>query len=188
LETLSKKAEINGWAAGMQGPKMPIVNTVTAFKSPTGNVMLLGLGGAAMDDRAEQTEALINTHIMRKNHVAVNDIAKRDGGEQRMTVNGVKIDLEFTEDKKLLTFRIRRPTEEELNSLQIHWLTPRIPDSSSELLRQSERRNRSSVATEDPKDWGQHMGSPPEKVMAKTLEATTQVCAGPVEIDNRESP
>jgi hypothetical protein len=32
------------------------------------------------------------------------------------------------------------------------------------------------------------MANPPEMVMAKTLEATTQLCAEPVEMDNRESP
>jgi hypothetical protein len=164
---------------------MPIVNAVTAYQSPgTGKVTLIGLGGAAMDDRAERTEALINTHVMRNNNVTVNDIAKRDsdGGDQNIEVESVKIDLEFTHEDKLLTFAIRRPTEEELDSLQVHWLTPhwltpRIPDVSSELLRQSTRRNRASVVAESPKNWGERMAIPPEMVMAKTLEATTQLCA-----------
>jgi hypothetical protein len=35
LEKLSRKAKINGWAAGMQGPRMPIMNAVTAYQAAT---------------------------------------------------------------------------------------------------------------------------------------------------------
>jgi hypothetical protein len=113
------------------------------------------MGSAAMDDRAEQTEALINTHVMRKNNVTVNDIAKPDGGEQNrpIEVGSIKFDLEFTDDNKLLTFAIRCPTEEELNALQIHWLTPQIPDTLSELLRQSTQHN-CTIVVAGPRNWG----------------------------------
>ena len=40
----------------MDGPTLPIVNAVTAYEHPeTKETYLLGLGGAAFDERPEQT-------------------------------------------------------------------------------------------------------------------------------------
>ena len=81
------------------------------------------MGGAAFDERPEQTEALINTHVMRRNNVIVHDISERDGGLQCIEVDDIQIKLLFTDDEKLLTFNVRLPTIEEANSHTIHWLT-----------------------------------------------------------------
>ena len=71
LEKLSRKANSwGGWRSGMDGPSLPIFNAVTAYVFPTtGEVIELGLGAAAFDDRVKQIEALAITHSMRKNNV-----------------------------------------------------------------------------------------------------------------------
>ncbi len=121
LERLSKTANLGGWRSGMEGPSLPIVNAVTAYVSPsTGEVILLGLGATAFDDHIEQTEALVNTHSMRKNNVMVHNVARRDGGAQRLEIGPVIVDLEFTDQERLLTFQVRLPTDFELDSLPIH--------------------------------------------------------------------
>jgi hypothetical protein len=154
LDKLSKSANMGGWRAGMNGPTLPIVNAVTAFDSAsTGKTILLGLGATAWDDRSEQTEALVNTHAMRKNNVVVHNVSKRDGGLQRLEVGGQVIELDFTDAEKLLTLKIREPTDTELRDLTINWLTPRIPVDASELLKQSSRRRRGHVKPELTIEW-----------------------------------
>jgi hypothetical protein len=189
LEQFNKSASMGGWRSGMDGPTLPIVNAVCAYDDElTGRTILLGVGSAAWDDRADQTEALINTHAMRGNNIIVHNIAKRDGGLQRIEVGDEKIGLDFTDSEKLLTVKIRRPTTKELNKLHVNWLTPRIPVNSPELLKQSLRRGRGSVVKEDPMKWEERLGHPPEMVLAKTLLATTQLCTNPIEMENREAP
>jgi hypothetical protein len=189
LEKLSKKANLGGWRSGMDGPSLPIVNAVTAYVSPTtGDAILLGLGAAAFDDRVEQTEALVNTHSMRKNNVTVHNVARRDGGAQRLEIGSVVVELEFTDSEKLLTFPIRMPTDNELESIPIYWLTPRVPVDATSLLIQSCRRRTIEIAPESEIGWEARLAYPPEMITAKTLAATTQLCIQAVEMENRESP
>jgi hypothetical protein len=146
LEQFSKSASMGGWRAGMDGPTLPIVNAVCAYNTElSGKTILLGVGSAAWDNRAEQMEALINTHAMRRNNVVVHNVAMRDGGLQRLEIGSEIVQLDFTDDEKLLTFKIRKPTPEELETLEVNWLTPRIPINSPDLLKQSLRRGRGSV-------------------------------------------
>ena len=189
LDQFNKSASMAGWRSGMDGPTLPIVNAVCAYDDElSGKPILLGVGSAAWDDRPEQTEALINTHAMRGNNVIVHNVAKRDGGLQRIEIGDTIVNLEFTDSEKLLTFKIRKPTPAELNELQVNWLTPRIPFNSPDLLKQSLRRGRGSAVTENPTLWEERLGHPPEMVMAKTLQATTQLCTHPIEMENREAP
>jgi hypothetical protein len=188
LDELSKTANMGGWRAGMEGPTLPLVNAVCAYDNKDGTTFLLGLGAAAWDDRPEQTESLVNTHVMRNNNVEVDNVAYRDGGLQRLKVGGNEIPLEFSDNEKLLTFIIRKPTEEELNTLPVNWLTPRIPITSTQLLRQSLRRERGNLTPENPINWERKLGHPPEAILAKTIEATTQLCVAPIEMENRVAP
>jgi len=189
LEELSKTASMGGWRAGMEGPTLPLVNAICAYdRREDGTTILLGLGAAAWDDRPEQTESLVNTHVMRNNNVEVDNIARRDGGLQRLKIGSEEIPLEFSDNEKLLTFVIRKPTDLELDTLPKNWLTPRIPINSTQLLRHSLRRERGNVTSENPDDWERKLGYPAEAVLAKTIEATTQLCVAPIEMENRVAP
>jgi hypothetical protein len=174
---------LDGAFGGMSGGELPVVVGVTAYDHKELGPVLLGVGAAAWDERAEQTESLLNLHELRKHNVIVEDKSLRDGGLQMLEVDGIKIDLVF-EDERLLYIPICRPTEEEMNELSIHWLIPRSPDSTSKLLA---RRNKMAIVPE-MSPWDERLGNSPEAVTVKTLLATTQLCSSPVEMDNREAP
>jgi hypothetical protein len=188
LEELSKSASMGGWRAGMEGPTLPLVNAVCAYAREDGTAILLGLGAAAWDNRPEQTESLVNTHVMRNNNVIVDNVSRRDGGLQRLKVGDEEVHLEFSDNEKLLTFAIRKPTDFELDNLPVNWLTPRIPINSTQLLRHSLRRENGHVMPENPINWERQLGHPPEAILMKTIEATTQLCMAPIEMENRVAP
>ena len=111
LDQFNKSASMGGWRSNMDGRTLPIVNAVCAYDDErSGKTILLGVGSAAWDNRVDQTEALINTHAMRGNNSVVHNVAKCDGGLQRIEVGDKVIDLEFTESKNLLTIVICTPT------------------------------------------------------------------------------
>ena len=182
LERFNRDASMSGAFAGSQGASYPVVSAATIFESENGPI-LLGIGAAAWDDRQEQHESLLNSHEMRKYGIDIDDKAKRDGGNQRIIIGPHEIPLVF-EQQRTLHFQIRQPTENEMNNLEIHWLIPQCQTATSSLLR---RRNEVVIRPE-PAPWRERLGFPPENVMAATLTATTQLCANPVEMDNREAP
>ena len=58
--------------------------------------------------------------------VLVDDVTMIDGGKQKITIRGTEVKFDFV-DEKTLSFKIRKPTENELKSLKIHCLCPVIP-------------------------------------------------------------
>ena len=69
-----------------------------------------------------------------KNNVVVNDTIERDGGDQILEVNGIEIKLDFI-DEKILSFKLRKPTEDELVNLQIRWLTNNDSEDRKNLIK-----------------------------------------------------
>jgi hypothetical protein len=74
-------AQLDGALAGMGERTLPLVRAVTAYDHKTRGTVLLGVGCAGHDGRAEQTESLFNSHDLRKHGVIVHDTTIRDGGE-----------------------------------------------------------------------------------------------------------
>jgi hypothetical protein len=179
-------AQLEGALAGMGGRSLPLVRAVTAYDHPALGPILLGVGCAGYDDRAEQTESLFNSHDLRKNGVVVHDTTKRDGGEQRLEVDGIHVNLDFVDDKTL-SFKLRRPTTREHDELTIHWLSPRRLDMKSDSNWIAMRRSPAAIVP-SPAPWEERLGNSPEMITAKTLLATTQLCEAPVEMDKREAP
>ncbi len=64
-----------------------------------------------------------NSHDLRKNDFIAHDTATQDGGEQRLEIDGVAIELDFV-DGKTLSFKLWTPTPTELEDLEVHWLSP----------------------------------------------------------------
>ena len=112
-------ANMGGYLAGMGERRLPIVSAVTAYDHETEGSILIGHGQVAWDDRPKQTECLINSHSLRHNDVTVDDVTMRDGGKQKITISGTEVKLDFV-DEKTLSFNIRKPTKNELQSLKIH--------------------------------------------------------------------
>jgi hypothetical protein len=189
--------QLDGALAGMTGVQLPTVEAITAFDNPdTGLTTIIGVGMAAFDARIEQTETLLNSHELRKHGVIVDDKAKRDGGNQRIEVDGIIIPLELDKDERIMSISLRQPTDQEISENTIHWLIPTTLDRSA---RRAFAR-RQMMATEAvpeqttdrspviPAPWKDRLGHPPEAVTTKTLLATTQLCSDPVEMENREAP
>jgi hypothetical protein len=114
--------------AGMGERSLPLVHAVTAYDHPVQGAVLLGVRCAGYDERAKQTESLFNSHDLRKNGVIVDNTTKRrDGGLQRLTVDGIHIKLDFV-NQKTLSFKLCMPTTSKLEDLRVHWLSPRRLD------------------------------------------------------------
>jgi hypothetical protein len=110
---------------------------------------------------------------------------KRDGGEQRFEINGIHVDLDFVDDKTL-SFNVHTPTTTELEELKVHWLSPRRLDLKSG--KGNAMRHLPAAITPVSAPWKERLGNPPDIITEKTLEATTQLCEAPVEMDKREAP
>ena len=171
----------------MGGEILPIVSNVTAYDHETKGPILIGHRQVAWDDQPEQTECLINSHSLRHNDVTVDNVTMRDSGKQKITISGTEVKLDFV-DKKTLSFNIRKPTENELQSLKIHWIRPkqRNPFKENDWTPRNHRAPAEYVKT--PAPWEDRLACPPEMMTTKTLENTTQLCLSAVEMDNRESP
>jgi hypothetical protein len=164
---------------------LPLVTAVTAHDHPTEGTVLLGAGCAGWDERPEQSGSLFKSHDMRKHNVIVHNMAKQDGGVQRLEVDGVHIALDFVDDNTL-SFQLRQPTQEELENLEILWLTPQKLTANSK-MHWTARRAPGGIVP-DPAPWEERLGYAPELITVKTLEAMTQLCSAPVEMDQRENP
>ena len=124
-------ANLGGALAGMGERRLPIVSAITAYDHETQGLIHIGHGQVAWDGGPEHTKGLINSHSLRNNDVTVDNVTTRDGGKQNITINRTEVKLYFV-DEKTLSFNIRKPTENELSSLKIHWLCPKQRDPFKE--------------------------------------------------------
>ena len=207
---------LSGAIEGMGSITLPKIDAITSVKDKDGNTILLGVGNATFDRRPSQYESLWNSHHLREHGTIVDDVAKSHGGQQCLKVkepdgNIRLIPLEF--DGDIMKVDLFTPTEEELATLRVTWITPTINGNIH--TPQSIRRNRVAavsfqlqrpgdqqpVAAEETlvqqspqtggsgsKNWKELLGFPSKEVLEKTLKATTQLCAEPVEMERREMP
>ena len=216
LHVSNKTETLSGALEGMGTRTLPKVDAVTAVEDENGEVILLGVGNATYDRRIAQYESLWNSHHLRFAGIIVDDTSKSHGGEQCIKIkrggDWTVIPLKF--DGHIMTVNLREPTTEELESLGITWIKPAMADHSTQSLRRrsivleqpqlqvpdSEQtipeeeqpanptNNAQNSTGKHTKDWRSLLGYPSEKVLEKTLVATTQLCAEPVEAERREIP
>ena len=218
---ISQRHEVlRGAIDGMGTIALPKVDAITSVTDVKGNVHLLGFGNVTHDSRKKQHEPLLNSHHMRNNGVKVNDVAKKHGGEQNLElkINGRIIRIPLIFDGDIMKLDLREPTEEELTTLGVVWITPAIMNYTAQSIRRERVRNdifpiqipgmRDPVPEEEVdvqtqttpnnevmygndvglKHWKELLGFPSNEVVEKTLESTTQLCAEPVEMERRELP
>jgi hypothetical protein len=104
-KTDNLNARLDGALSGMGECSLPLVTAVTAYDHRLLGKVLLGAGYAGYGERYVQTESFFNSHDLRKHNVIVHDTTKRDGGEQRLEINGIHVDLDFV-DNKTLSFKL----------------------------------------------------------------------------------
>ena len=182
-------------------------------------MILLGVGNATYDSRTTQYESLLNSHHLRSNGVDVQDIAKIHGGLQMLEIKqgDVKHQVPLDFDGDIMKLNLHRPTEEELSTMGVIWITPAMENSTPHPIRRSRvarpsyelqevgndilpeaeiptnpqmdnTENVKDITSSKARNWTDFLGYPTEKVLNKTLEATTQFCAEPVEAEQREIP
>ena len=111
----------------------------------------------------------------------------RDSGKQNITISGIEVKLDFV-DEKALSFNIRKPTKNELQSLNIHWLFPNQHNPFEENNRTLRNHWAPADYVKTPTSWEDRLACPPEMIATKTLDNTNQLCSSAVEMDNQESP
>ena len=130
--------------------------------------------------------------------------------------NLIKIPLKFV-GGDTMRIALRKPTQEELMALRVIWVLPPMEELTPQSIRRSKRdfdafqlqtvendvqesipEEEKSVLTPDTRpegkgtrtveEWKALLAYPSEKVIEKTLDATTQLQVGPVESERREIP
>lgn len=88
LETLSGMTQIEGCLEGMKSSELlPTVSAVTAIIRPNQDPILLGVGAAALDERASQKESLVNSNYVGR-FIDIDERSEARGGRQSMIVGG----------------------------------------------------------------------------------------------------
>ena len=134
---ISRRTEtVAGALNGMGTITLPKVDAITAVVDDKNNVHLLGFGNVSFDSRISQHESLLNSHHLRDNGCVINDVAKKHGGKQNMEI---KVDNQLTKipfsfDGDIMMLKLREPTEEELTTLGVVWITPAIEKHSSQSI------------------------------------------------------
>ena len=180
-------ANLGGALTGMGERRLPIVSAVTEYDHETEGPILIGHEQVAWDDRPEQIECLINSYSLRHNDVTVDNVTRRDGGKQKITINGTEVKLDFV-DEKTQSLNIRKPTKNELITLKILWLSPKQCNPFKEKDRTPRNHWAPSDYVKTPTSWEDRLACPPEMIATKTHENTTQLCSSAVEMKNLESP
>ena len=120
-------------------------------------------------------------------------------------------------DGDIMKLNLNRPTEEDLTTTGVVWITPAIEINSPHPLRRirvlwpsyklqgvgqevipeaeiptnpqvNHTETYNSVKVKEVRDWKDFTGFPSDKVQHKTLEATAQLYTEPVEEEQREIP
>jgi hypothetical protein len=116
----------------------------------------LGVGNAAWYDCEEQTESLLNAHELRKHNVLVDDKAKLYGGNQNIVIGDTTICLDFI-DGKTMSFYNRKPTNKEMEEIEVLWLSLRITVPGN-----FARRRLYGEVIDEVLPWKERLGNCPE--------------------------
>jgi hypothetical protein len=118
-----RHADICGFADELVKTNVRIGSGVALYEYQ-GVKMLLGLNEAPY--LPDNSGSLLSTGQAREYGVWVNDVLKRHGGEQCMIAQddaGNKVSIPFEVEQGLFQVKLRRPTEDEVNTLPVVWLT-----------------------------------------------------------------
>ena len=95
---------------------------VTKVVTKQGQPVIIGIGGSAWNPDKDQNETLVKPNDLRSQGYDVCDTPKCFGGSQRLVVNDdTIIPFEFDNDSNITSLNIFAPTQDDINSLPIHW-------------------------------------------------------------------
>ena len=204
------KMHLSGPTPGLGTQTYSTADGVTSVLDSNGKTLLLGVKDATYNPDQDQEEALLNPYQLQENGIDVCVCPKSFGGRQSILLGDNILDLHYDRSKSLMTLQCRLPTKKEIDSLPIVW----ISDNQNALSSTSRREHSVAPTTDtalvdvgsptskekdDPstisKDtvngmlkWKENLAYPSEEILSKTMEATTQHCAAPVEMETRILP
>ena len=165
-------------------PKIcPIVNAVTKAFIPKSDVpILLTINYATLIDDPDEHESLCVPFDLMRHGIKVDLTPTSFGGEGGLQIEDQFLPFEFDQEK--LFFKISKPTQDDLDSLEWFELTSPYP-----ILNETSRRNKKKILPENiPIDeWRKRLAMLPEDVVRKTIDATTQFYLE-TESENRQDP
>ena len=134
-------ADMCGFADELIKSNVRIGSGVAVYEN-NGNKLLIGLHEAPYLEN--NAGSLLSTGQARENGVWINDVLKHHGGNQRLVAedeNGAMVAIPFGVKQGLFQIHLRYPTEDEVESLPIVWLTsnevpwnPEVLDVAGELI------------------------------------------------------
>ena len=199
LHDTGEKAICNGYLVGQKGETLPIVSAVTCVEVKNNEPCLFLVNQACYHGNERQTESLCHPY-QAMDHGVTFCLTPRDTstvnaevGRQCMIVDEKEFPLNY--DGRKMFLRIRRPSMEELKTLEIYEITsPNDFVTSTNPLENIEvnRRNTTTKYKQYPgglsmEEWRKRLAMAPEDVIRKTFDATTQLSMS-IETDNRLVP
>ena len=186
------------WEQENEGKKLPVLSAITCVEVDNDEPFLILLHQACYYDHAEQTESLCHPYQAMEHGVKFcltpSDTLTPDVtlGQQNMIVDGKEVPFKF--DGRKMYLKIRKPSQEEIDTLEILEITspePFEPETDPNYEAQT-RRNTKKKYKEYPGGltldaWRKRLALAPEDIVRKTFEATTQLCMS-VEAENRVVP
>ena len=161
----------------------PIVNAVTKVEIPGKDLpVLFTINYATLVEDPEENESLCVPFDLMRHHIKVDLTPAILGGEGAIKIEDQKFPFEFDGEK--LFYRISKPTQDDLDTLEWFELTSPLPD-----LEYKSRRNKKKILPENIsiEEWRKRLAMVPEDVVRKTLDATTQFYLE-TESENRQDP
>ena len=201
IEDTGKTLQCSGYIRDRQetgGRELPVVSALTCAEVDNGESFLILMNQACYYNYEGQTESLCHPYQAMEHGVKF-CMTPRDMmtssdtlGQQNMIVDEKEIPLTF--DGRKLYLKIRKPTPEEIDSLEIFEITspdpyePETqPDYSHFHRRDVKRKYREYPGGLTIEQWRKRLALAPEDVVRKTFQATTQLAMS-IEAENRVVP
>ena len=180
-----EKVRCNGYYQGQdakEGPIVPIMSLVTCIDLPNEEPILLLIHQACYIKDRGQTESLVLPYQAMEHGVTFDLTpigyrnASSDLGKQCMTIEDKEFPLIFDGRKTFLN--IRRPSEHELEILQIFELTspdPFQPNERNEVsvARVIKTKNKELPGGLSIEEWQSRLALAPRDIVERTMNATT---------------
>ena len=201
IEDTGTTLQCSGYLKGDQiteAQKLPVVSAITCVEPDEGQPFLFLMNQACYYDHEEQDESLCHPYQSMDHGIRFcltpRDTLTSEGtlGKQNMIVDEKEISLKF--DGRKMYLNIRKPTQEEIDTLEIFEITspePFEPESDSSYAnlrrRDTKRKYKEYPGGLTMEEWRKRLALAPEDVVRKTFEATTQLSMS-VEAENRVIP
>ena len=182
LERTNHRTAMQGYQDKGPPKICPIVNAVTKVTIPGRDLpVLFTINYATLVDDPDELESLCVPFDLMRHGIKVDLTPTSFGGEGGIKIQDQFLPFEFDQEK--LFYKIMKPSQDDLDSLEWFELTSPYP------ILNEPRRNKKKLLPENIpiQEWRKRLAMLPEDVVRKTIDATTQFYLE-AECENREDP